>query len=146
MKTVIGDLLAIRSGIVLHQVNCVGVTGGLAGALRRQSPEAFVEYRQRCEKLGSGALGTSLIARTTLGACIAHMFGQIQPGANTDLAAVGFALSNLAEQISDDPNYAELPLYAPYLMGCGLGGGRWDQYSPLLEAYFPSITIVQLPA
>lgn len=146
MKTITGDLLAIRSGMVLHQVNCVGATGGLAGALRRQSPEAFVEYRERCEKLGSEALGTALISRTRIGACIAHVFGQIQPGANTDLSAVDFALSKLAEQISDDPFYSELPLFAPHMMGCGLGGGRWDKYLPLLEKQFPQLTLVKLPA
>lgn len=146
MKTIAGDILSIRFGIVLHQVNCVGATGGLAGALLRQSPEAFVEYRARCDKLGSLALGTALIARTQSGACIAHVFGQIQPGANTDLAAVGLALSNLAEQVSDDPFYSELPLFAPHLMGCGLGAGRWDQYLPLLEKQFPQLTLVKLPA
>ncbi len=146
MKTLTGDLLAIRHGIVLHQVNTMGATGDLAGALRRKYPDAFKPYHERCRSMGTNALGTALIARKSDGPCIAHVFGQMRPGPNTDLAAVNFALTDLAAQIADDPHYTELPVFAPYLMGCGLGGGRWEEYAPLLEKHFPSITIVQLPA
>lgn len=144
MKTIIGDLLAIKSGIVAHQVNCMGATGGLAGALLRKWPEAFKAYHKQCFDMGTDALGTALLARTSDGPIIAHVFGQMQPGANTDLDAVSFALANLTSQIADDSLYDGLPIYAPYLMGCGLGGGRWEEYEPILEKHFPAITIVKL--
>lgn len=41
MTVIKGDLLKITEGIIFHQVNCMGLTGGLAGALRRKFPKAF---------------------------------------------------------------------------------------------------------
>ena len=34
-----------------------------------------------------------------------------------------------------------LPLYFPYKMGCGLGGGDWQIYSAIIECYFPNAII-----
>lgn len=144
MKTQTGDLIAITRGIVCHQVNCVGATGGLASALRRKWPLAFDAYFARC-KVGSRALGTCVFGEAAPDLYIAHIFGQLQPGPHTDLQSVNLALISCATQIAHT-SQRELPIYVPYLMGCGLGGGRWDQYLPLLEKHFPSATIIQLPA
>lgn len=156
MTTETGDLLAITRGIIAHQTNTVGATGGLAGALRRKWPHAFIDYARVCIKTEkhlqqswADPLGRTLICKATYegqSPVIAHVFGQRYPGANTDLIAVDSALADLADQISADPFYEHLPIYVPYLMGCGLGGGRWDQYLPLLEKHLPSATIIQLPA
>lgn len=135
MKTITGDLLQISSGVILHQVNCIGATGGLAGALRRKYPAAFEPYLKACSER---MLGAYVVASVNSQLAIAHVFGQFQPGANTDLAAADIALRRLREEIQDRP------AFAPYLMGCGLGGGDWTQYSALLEKHFPDITIVQL--
>lgn len=144
MKTFTGDLLLIERGVILHQVNCRGVTGGLAGALRRKFPGAFASYFAACVQK------TTPIGKTVVGVAserlfIAHVFGQVDPGANTDLSAVDSALEELAEDLTDI-FYDDLPLFAPHLMGCGLGGGRWDQYLPLLEKHLPQLTLVKLPA
>lgn len=40
-----------------------------------------------------------------------------------------------------NPNFDGLPLYFPYTMGCGLGGGNWTIYSSIIEAYFPDAII-----
>ncbi len=143
MTTITGDLLTIERGILLHQTNCLGVTGGLAGALRRKYPHAFDPYFAACERDESPA-GQMVIGEVTPQLFIAHIFGQLEPGANTDLSLVSCALENLAAQLAASLPLQELPCYAPYLMGCGLGGGRWEKYLPLLENYFPQLTIVKL--
>lgn len=137
MKTIPGNILAIERGLIMHQVNCVGATGGLAGALRRKWPRAFIPYFSACQ---GSASGTCVIAEGAPDLFIAHIFGQLQPGPCTDLALVDSALDSPALKALA----ATVPHYAPYLMGCGLGGGRWETYLPLLEKHLPELTIIQL--
>lgn len=150
MQTIIGNLLEIDRGIVAHQTNCIGATGGLAGALRRKYPPAFVPYDAACASNNLSPLGTTVIGQVSKDVLqprlfVAHVMGQEMPGANTDLKSVDRALADLRDQLEFHAYFRGLPVYFPHLMGCGLGGGRWDQYLPLLEKHFPSATIVQLP-
>ena len=152
LKQIEGDLLAIKEGVILHQTNCLGVTGGLAGALRRKHPGAFKSYLETCESvddpLGTVVLGIAAWKEhgheLRWDLLIAHVFGQRNPGANTDLKAVDLALSKLARQLQRE-EFRGVPVHAPFLMGCGLGGGNWSDYSALLEKYLPEIVIVKLP-
>jgi hypothetical protein len=141
MKIIIGDILKVKRGIILHQVNCIGATGGLAGALRRQFPSAFFGYLSLCESRRhnpESLLGTSLLSELAGAVQILHVFGQTYPGPNTCLPAVRKALG-----FCDTLQSA--PIYAPYKMGCGLGGGDWKEYSKILEELVPDITIIQKP-
>lgn len=136
MKTVTGNLLDITTGVILHQVNCMGVTGGLAGALRRKWPEAFDLYFSACES--PNALGRFVLAAATPVLHVGHVFGQYHPGPNTDMVAVRHSLIEAAGLVLG-------PIYAPYKMGCGLGGGNWAEYEASLVKAFPGIVIVQRP-
>lgn len=138
MTTITGNLLDIRAGTVLHQVNCLGVVGGLAGALDRKWPRAFIAYRRRCVKR-ERALGSFVLAEAwSTGLYIGHVFGQLNPGPNTDIEAVKRSLDDAAK-------LAVGTVYAPYKMGCGLGGGEWEEYLAALIQAFPDIVIVQRP-
>jgi O-acetyl-ADP-ribose deacetylase (regulator of RNase III) len=136
MKIIQGDILNVRRGIIVHQVNCRKACGGLAGALSRQFPEAFeVYFIVACPDF----LGNLILGHDKEDLYIGHLFGQDLPGANTDLKAVEKALKNSRKTLLD----TELPLYAPFQMGCGLGGGDWKLYSALLGKYLPTLTIIQ---
>lgn len=140
MKTITGNLLEIRHGTILHQVNCRGVTGGLAGALQRQYPAAFTNYFALCTKYDEADnFGRVDEWHASLTLSILHLFGQNFPGANTEMPRVRKALEKLILLPLREP------IYAPYLMGCGLGGGDWNEYLPALTAVFPDIIIVQRP-
>lgn len=146
MKTITGNLLEIPVGLILHQVNCRGATGGLAGVLRSKWPTQFDIYSRWCCRFSEQQIaGTTLVGEAARGPYIAHVFGQRDPGSNTDMILVERALEDLAAQITDHHALAGLPIYAPYKMGCGIGGGNWAQYSALLELFFPEITIIQRP-
>lgn len=73
---------------------------------------------------------------------IGHIFGQVSPGPHTNMMAVDLALNDLKFEMRKGWA-AGVRVYAPHLMGCGLGGGNWDEYSRLLEKHFPDITIVK---
>lgn len=137
MKIKTGNLLDIRAGTILHQVNCRGVVGGLAAALHHKYPDAFKPYFEACRRGAQFALGTFVHAEAVPGLFIGHVFGQLEPGANTDLSAVKSALDDATFLAPSDT------VFAPYKMGCGIGGGDWDVYSAALVDCFPGITIVQ---
>lgn len=140
MKALQGDILRLQAGTILHQVNCRGVVGGLAGALFRQHGAAFPDYFLLCDKYGIRNLGSVHEGHASRHLSIVHVFGQVHPGPNTDMTAVRIALNELVGRPLLEP------IYAPYRMGCGLGGGNWDEYLAALTTVFPDITIVQLPS
>lgn len=139
MKIINSDLLTVTDGLIVHQVNCIGVTGGLAGALRRAHPKAFRGYDWVCLKFGKYSLGLFLVEPASPTLSICHIFGQVKPGPNTDLEAVEKALIALSERIDFVPS----DLYLPFGMGCGLGGGDWKLYSELIEKHLPLATILK---
>ena len=143
MTEIQGDLLEIKEGIIFHQVNAAGVTGGLAGALRRKWPYAFTAYEEVCDESESNPLGLCLFGCDGK-VWVGHVFGQVRPGPNTDMEAVHSALS-MAQRRVRHPDLIKLPTYFPYKMGCGLGGGNWDKYRAVIEKYFPNAIIVRKP-
>lgn len=130
-------MLELQAGTILHQVNCCGAVGGLAGSLHRCHPAAFTDYFLLCEKYHGMNLGSFYEGHASNKLSIVHVFGQNRPGANTIIESVRLALSGLATRPLLQP------IYAPYLMGCGLGGGDWEQYLALLQEYMPSVIIMQ---
>ena len=139
-----GDILKIRQGLLIHQVNCLGKTGYLAGALRRQWPNHFQAYFDavRSQVNVGDALG-SVAVSFSAGHGIAHVFGQVQIGPNTDLQAVDTALGALAAKIASDRALKGVKVVAPFQMGCGRGGGDWTKYSALLSKHFPDILVIR---
>lgn len=146
MQEIKGDILEIQSGIICHQANCMGVVGGLAGALHRKYPLAFTQYFLACsldpmmtETPGDIVLGVATMNPKLI---IFHMLGQTKPGPNTDMGLVEHAFIKLRRAITT-PSAQALPIYIPYKMGCGLGGGDWNEYKKVIEKYFPEAIIVK---
>ena len=148
--------MTIERGVILHQVNCVAATGGLAGALRRKWPRTFKRYFELCRDASTSVpgseslLGCFAICSVPTGTekhrnlWVAHIFGQVQPGPNTNLHSVQKSIAAFAEE-TPKHSWRNQPMYAPYKMGCGLGGGDWKAYSAILEHYLPDLTIVRKP-
>lgn len=139
ISTAVGDILDSRKGTILHQVNCSGITGGLAAQLYKKWPAAFAEYFIACESGHVTNLGTITVSPATSELLICHVFGQVEAGAGTNMHAVEMALK-IARLMR-----FQGPVYAPYKMGCGIGGGDWAAYSKLLQTYFPDLIIVRRP-
>lgn len=140
MKIFTGNLLDLTEGTILHQVNCRGIVGGLAATLNAAYPAAFADYFLLCDKYGAQNIGSIHEGHASKGLSVIHLFGQKEPGANTDMDAVSVAVLLLANR----PLLR--PIYAPFMMGCGIGGGCWPEYSAVLEIALPGkITYVKLP-
>lgn len=126
MTTIQKDILTIEHGWILHQVNCQGVMGaGLAKKIADKWPVVLKQYRARC--LASNEhpvlmLGQYEHVRVTKTLSVINIFGQLDYGGRQRHTDYG-ALVSAARKLSQTDNVSDQPIYIPYGMGCGLGGG-----------------------
>lgn len=136
-----GDLLDTTKGIILHQVNCLGVMGsGVALQIKERYPEAYKEYIGVCNwNTPENLLGELQIVKITDDISIANIFGQLRYGygeMHTDYEAVRSSLEKLAEYIDNrnDINTDDIThISLPYRMGCDRGGGNWVTYFEIIQ-------------
>ena len=142
------DLFDSKADIIAHQVNCCGIMGaGVAKQIKERYPKAFHDYLIYCERMSYspdlllGDVRFSEGYRFEDGTkClfeIAHIFAQKsfgRRGIHTDYDALRKGLLRIR-------TYVELAGYKyvaiPYKIGCGLGGGDWENVVyPMIEDIF----------
>ena len=145
MLEIDGDAISIvhqYGGVLVHQVNCRRIAGaGIALAIRRQWPHWFLTYSTQYLALGAATL---IRVQAKPVAYVASIYAQDGIGAysrQTNYEAFATALDKL--QVLLTP-VTTLPVYVPYKIGCGLGGGDWDKIRGILEDKLPNATIVRL--
>lgn len=143
MKVICGNILDIKSGIIVHQVNCKGVmSDGLAKDLREKYPIIFPRYEEFCK---SGLLRPGMVqfVKVDENLYVCNLAGQDSYGRDgryTDYDALTTAFTKL-HYIGLERS---LPIYIPYKMGCGLAGGDWEIVSSLITDWCPWAIVVQL--
>jgi O-acetyl-ADP-ribose deacetylase (regulator of RNase III) len=149
-----GDLLDVKSGIIVHQVNCQGAMGaGIARQIAAKWPHVKSNYvsfvreneHEKTWLLGKRQLiGISDSDNLDKVLYVANLFGQLTygpgPGCYTKYNAVKEALETLAKDMNQ--GIKPLPIFFPCGIGCGLGGGDWQTYYSLIEKAIPTAIIV----
>ena len=145
MKRIQKDITTVDYGIICHQVNAQGVMGaGLSANIKIKFPSAFKDYRKVYET-GGMKLGTLIISPIKENLYVAHIVGQNKYGRGrtfTNYQALNIALNRLKKfrgTLDED-----LPIYFPYRMGSGLGGGSWRIVKDIIEEFHPDAIICQL--
>lgn len=148
LKFVKGDILDAKYGIIGHQVNCQMVMGaGLAKQIRSKYPRVYTEYMLLMGKAPINArLGRCQIIEISDVLYFANLFGQFdyrnRNVVNTDYIALGISLRNLQRwKTMSKPE--DFPVYLPYGMGCGLGGGDWKIVEGIIRDAVPNAIIVR---
>jgi hypothetical protein len=138
-----GDITLVKSGVIGHQVNCKGVAGaGLALQIRNKFPGWYDNFV--LTDLSLGEVGLYKI-RDDL--WIANLYAQqefygLDTGVYTSYLALRQSLDRL-EGLSKTMRLPR-PLYLPYGLGCGLGGGDWGIVSEeIVSKVCPKAIIVQ---
>ncbi len=144
IKYYVGNLLDFTDvDIIGHQVNCQGVMGaGVAKFIKTEHPDAYQKYTDYIQKNNefNNLLGTTLITEhSELGEekLIAHLFGQNQPGPQTDYLALETALTHLKLQME----HRGLKRLGLPKIGCGIGGGDWNVVFNIIMNIFNYSTI-----
>lgn len=147
MEVINKDILTVKRGIIGHQCNCIGAMGaGLAKQIRDRWSHIYADYRKAIEQ-GELKLGGCRIAEAQPGIYIAHLAGQYGIGRRkhgrpaTEYLALSTALNDLNRQINGSYVLMRMPLYIPFGLGCGLGGGDWKEVYKIIEEDTPRAVI-----
>tara|TARA_Y100000310_G_scaffold13493_1_gene13716 strand:- start:2095 stop:2547 length:453 start_codon:yes stop_codon:yes gene_type:complete len=150
MKEERGNILDVPRGIICQQVNCQGAMGsGLALQIKKKWPVVYHRYRAYVQQFGedkSNLLGALqfVIVDKEAPLAVANVFGQFKYGrdaCHTNDLAVDKAFAFLSSVVEE----RDTPVYIPYNMGCGLGGGSWAIYQAIVEKHIPRAIIMRLP-
>lgn len=139
IETRIGDILKSGEGILCHQVNCFGFTGGPADAVFRKYPTAEAEYHKVLKKeKPRGLLGTAQFVDDESGRVIANAFGQFYPGQDYRPESLKSALHEVALFARKEG----LSVAVPYKISCGICGGDWDEVQKILAKTMKNVRCV----
>lgn len=145
------DILTVEKGIIVQQVNAIGATGaGLSGAINAKYPIVKEHYLYE-HKIGYLTLGRVLYVKVAQDVFVASIVGQQNVGTykvQTDFVALEKGLRKVSILSKRD----ELPVFIPYFLGSGLGGGptqqtkqeTWAKVSELIINILPEATICKL--
>lgn len=132
-----GDLVKGSYPIFCQQVNCQGaMNSGIAKQIRIKYPEVYETYHWYCGRYddSEAILGTVLNVRTNDGRICVNMFSQNKYGYDgkqyTDKTAFKQCLEFIKTSLPDAETIA-----FPYKIGCGLGGGNWEEIESLIKEF-----------
>lgn len=142
---IISNVFDANAAIIAHQVNCMGVMGsGVAAEVKRRFPDVYTAYKQKCdENYGRSIklLGTVQICPVTFlndgrpRTYIANLFGQYHYGRDRSIRYTNYdALEQCFSKLAEFAMSQNLRIAIPYKIGCGLGGGDWNNMvMPMIE-------------
>lgn len=141
-----GDLLLdATEKVIAHQVNCMGIAGGLAADIFKKWPDAENDYKQLCDRMGTLGMFRGmylgmpqLTGQQKDGHVIANLYGQYRPGADYRPDAVRKALTCLGE-IARRSGWS---VALPYKFSCGICGGDWDEVLGIIEEAMEGVDCV----
>lgn len=133
------NLLEVKSGIICHQVNCIGAMGaGLALQIKNKWPVVFKNYKDECSVFAenpSKLLGHVQETLVSSNLVVANCYGQVYPGRKGVMTEYD-AWDSILDKLIDISNFYSLDIHFPWRIGCGLGGGDWDSmYNKIADAF-----------
>ena len=143
------DILTVKKGIVIQCSNTIGVVGGLSKAIANKYPQVYKRYKQ---DLALGAnLGDGSVCQITEDLFFISMLTQSEIG--TYKVQTNFeALESCLKKVKLCSDRYNLPVWIPYYLGSGLGGGftqqtkqeTWAKVSQLIMSIIAEATICKL--
>ena len=143
-----GDLLKIKNAYICHQCNCISTTGrGLAVDIFNKYPSANV-YKRKHKFDDYSAVGTIEVFDVDDNHVV-NLYAQYRPskiesgGGTRAFRKQWFkeCLDELHEYlIANAHDHATVAF--PYLIGCGLAGGNWNEYHALILDFAENISDV----
>lgn len=121
-----GDLLEAPENILIHQTNSRGkMASGIAKQIAERFPEVKQSYMDKYSVFGWSLGDVQPVkvnnARTIINCCGQKYYGK-DGGKYTDENSY-YKIITLVAEFTEEQGYKSFA--APYLMGCGLGGGSW---------------------
>ena len=146
-KVIEENILDIKKGIIVHQVNCRGVMGaGLAKQIKRKWPKVFNDYYSFCRQPAQKLIGEVLVTPITSELSVASLFGQDNFGRQKDKVYTSYPAHAGAWNRLGAHAFAKRFMsyvYAPFYIGAGLANGDWKEIHKIAERNIPDINWVR---
>jgi O-acetyl-ADP-ribose deacetylase (regulator of RNase III) len=130
-----GNLLDVKCGWILHGCNSRGVQGsGVALAVKKMYPEAYMHYRAEYEDKGLD-LGTNNIYFVSDKLAIVNAITQKDFGSDGKRYVSYDAIQSCFEDLNtriEKTFILPQEIHIPFL-GSGLGGGNWEIIKTIIE-------------
>jgi O-acetyl-ADP-ribose deacetylase (regulator of RNase III) len=114
---------------------------GLAKAIRERWPEVYDLYVTKL----SWNLGEVQLVSVAGDFYVANLAGQFDYGRDKQHTDYG-ALERALYKVYNIAGILELPLYIPYGIGCGLGGGDWSRVAEIIDGIAPRAIVCKYEA
>ncbi len=144
MDILYGDITKVvleRGGSIVHQGNLLKVAGaGVALAIRNAWPRWYIHFSHKSAQLGQI---DAFPVQATPPISIITLYAQRGIGREkrqTDYQAFTTAIQEVRELYR--MRVIPSPIYLPYKIGCGLGGGDWDVILSIIQNYLPQVVLV----
>ncbi|MCK9428423.1 MAG: macro domain-containing protein [Candidatus Omnitrophica bacterium] len=140
------DITLIDEGFIVHQVNCRGRMGsGVAGQLRKKYPIIFNGYSKVIKDYynngeADAILGTNNIVTINDNLKIVNAFMQYDYGYDGKLYTSYEAIKSCFTFLKL-VNIKHKPVYIPFKIGCGLGGGDWKTVESIIFSVYPEVIV-----
>ena len=132
-----GDILREESEAVVNTVNCVGIMGkGIALEFKKQFPEMYEDYLQRCEK-GEVKLGLPYLYKSFLPPWVLNFPTKEHWRSVSRIQDIAKGLEYLQKHYKE---WNIQSLAVPPL-GCGEGQLEWKVVDPTLHRYLNQLDI-----
>lgn len=140
VQNLTGDLLAFfKAGhfdAIAHGANCFSKMGaGIAHQIKNEFPVAY-QADKNCQFKPEDRLGKISSAKTPYG-IIFNLYTQYNPGRNFDIAALKLCVGKLENFLPE-----EFCIGIPEI-GCGIGGGNWEEVKKVFEGSFLKFIVVK---
>lgn len=140
LRETIGNLLAVRNGIICHQVNYHGIMGaGIAAAIADTvlPAEQYATYVDYCKRAGRTALGTVQFLGAPHGLVVANLFCQDEALAHHAPCITDYDLMRRCfVQVRNLAQIRKMTVYIPHKIGCGIACGDWETVQQILQDMF----------
>lgn len=144
-----GNILKIKEGTIIHQVNNCGKMGaGLAKDLKEAYPPHYADYMKKYNEALKLSGDSSTKVKSLLGDFVETTVGSLkirgifaQDGYGRDKCYTSTEL--FKKCLLDIANSTTDVVYIPYGIGCGLAGGNWSEISKIIYEILPSAIIIK---
>lgn len=140
VKTITGDILNVKKGVIVHQTNFHGIMGaGVAAAIREKllDDKEYRRYVHFCTKHGETLLGQVQYLEANIpGVVIANLFSQMDFVVEDNTLTSYTAMIEGLKQIKEDAAKNKQDVYIPYKIGCGIAGGCWPTVEQIINDVF----------
>lgn len=146
MQVKLMDILTVRKGIICHQINPWKMGAGLALAIRKRYPQHYEDFEDWKKYRTGDPTGYVLFTQLDVGFVVAGLCAQPRYGRGAGIAYTNYrALGECFDKVYEyTQKHGIEPVYIPWKIGCGLGGGLWHIVEDIIEAHLPDAILCKL--